>query len=39
MVTHDPAIAADADRIVHMRDGRMDIDGLVGASAHAGRTI
>jgi putative ABC transport system ATP-binding protein len=36
MVTHDPAVAASADRIVHMRDGRIDV--LVGWSAPAART-
>ena len=38
MVTHDPAVAASADRIVHMRDGRIDAGGLVGWSAPVART-
>jgi putative ABC transport system ATP-binding protein len=29
MVTHDPAVAAAAQRIVRMRDGRIEDDGLV----------
>ena len=38
MVTHDPAVAASADRIVHMRDGRIDAGWLVGWSAPVART-
>jgi putative ABC transport system ATP-binding protein len=38
MVTHDPAVAASADRIVHMRDGRIDTGVVLGWSAPAART-
>jgi putative ABC transport system ATP-binding protein len=38
MVTHDAGVAASADRIVHMRDGRVDTGVLAGWSAPVGRT-
>jgi ABC-type lipoprotein export system ATPase subunit len=38
MVTHDASVAASADRIVHMRDGRIDTGVLAGWSATAGKT-
>jgi putative ABC transport system ATP-binding protein len=37
MVTHDPDLAARADRTVHIRDGRIVQDDLRPASAGAGR--
>jgi ABC-type lipoprotein export system ATPase subunit len=33
MVTHDPSIAARADRVLHMLDGRID-SGQAGGGAH-----
>lgn len=38
MVTHDPALAAEADRIVRMLDGRIDNGAVVPWSAPVGRT-
>jgi putative ABC transport system ATP-binding protein len=32
LVTHDPAVAAAAGRVVRMRDGRIESDGVVGAA-------
>jgi putative ABC transport system ATP-binding protein len=37
MVTHDAGVAASADRIVHMRDGRLDTGVLAGWPVPAGR--
>jgi putative ABC transport system ATP-binding protein len=38
MVTHDASVAASADRIVHMRDGRIEAGVLAGWSAPEGKT-
>jgi putative ABC transport system ATP-binding protein len=32
LVTHDPAVAAAAGRVVRMRDGRIESDVVVGAA-------
>jgi len=34
LVTHDPALAARADRLVHLRDGRIEREESVGAGGH-----
>ncbi len=36
LVTHDPAVAAAAGRVVRMRDGRIESDVVVGAVASSG---
>ena len=36
LVTHDPAVAAAAGRVVRMRDGRIESDVVVGAVALSG---
>jgi putative ABC transport system ATP-binding protein len=40
MVTHDPEIAAYAERVIHFLDGRIEVETLNGRSGdHAGQTI
>jgi predicted ABC-type transport system involved in lysophospholipase L1 biosynthesis ATPase subunit len=34
MVTHDPALACHADRVVELRDGRVASDRLNGSGRH-----
>jgi putative ABC transport system ATP-binding protein len=37
MVTHDPSAASIADRIIHIRDGRIENEEMVGSSWPEGR--
>jgi len=37
MVTHSDEVAAGADRVVRMRDGRVEVDAVVGARTDAAR--
>jgi putative ABC transport system ATP-binding protein len=39
MVTHDDDVAAAADRIVHMRDGRIETDAEEAAASAVARTL
>jgi ABC-type lipoprotein export system ATPase subunit len=38
-VTHDQDVAEAGDRIVRMRDGRIESDGASSAAAAAGRNV